>query len=281
MNLAQVIRHVPCTKPMEKEKVEFVERLRRDIESMERYQETNRLPIVGELKKQLVGRVLEYRLNGYDGSNVGTVLDELPTTDTKSVRALAEQIGFAVIPLPYLRDEFWPEYDVKRSILALDEVTDVWVMAPIVAYDLGKHVAHKRDITMFVPSDAAQAFMAIGMSVPVFRSLQDQINEMEMKQRERIDKLRQELNGMRARLNEVAEHVVALRAVEDERAKKAEEEAHRRHLTALYARMDPLAIALPHRKTIKDDTIAFVGPCWGELPEELVETFGLKKRSGR
>jgi len=234
---------------------------------------------IKHVRKQAFDLGLKLTIDGYAVPATGSVLDGLPVTTTDIARALADQIGFAIMPIAYLADSFRPDYQDARRIEELDKRLDIWVMAPVTGYSLAKHLASKdEDAPIHVPQDVAQAFMALSMSVPVFRAMQRQLDGLRdhiRDYRDRLGNLEQEVRALVQRVDTLAEHAAHERA--QRTAQGAEVRRQEQEILAWYRKgSDPLVLALPHKRTIRESTVAFVGPCWGELPPSVAKALALK-----
>lgn len=122
--------------------------------------------------------------------------------------------------------------------------------------------------------------MALSMSVPVFRAMQHQLDELRTHVRDYHDRVRNlagEVQALTQRVDAMAEHAARERA--RQHAETAEIKRRQTEILTWYRTgSDPLVLALPDGKTIRDDTPAFIGPCWGELPACIVKALALAPR---
>jgi len=172
MNLSQVILKSdskPPTAAHEKTAKEF--RLHKEVLNHYRAKDASE-----ELCHKALRYSMELAVSGHAIPKTGSILDGMPVTTPDIACALADKIGFLVMPYAYLSRSFGPPHAQRCVIEELQELKfNLYVMAPVGAYDLFKHVA-THDEPMFVPKDLTQAFTALGMSVPMFRSMQAQLN---------------------------------------------------------------------------------------------------------
>lgn len=241
---------------------------KRDLEALQRYRSDQ----ADRALNRLLALATLAQREGYELTQIGHGLSDAPRTTTASVRALADEVGFLVMPFEYLDiGRFGPN---NRAVSALHQRygSQMYVMAPVNAYNLQRQL-DGRDLPMHVPADAAQAFMALQMSVPVLRSMQAQLAALE----NQVRGIYEQQRSMRAQIQALHQRVDALGlAMAADRAQRvATEAAERTRRTASYSQWyqrggDPLVIVLPEeRKTIADETWALVGPSWGTLPKEL------------
>jgi hypothetical protein len=267
MGLEKYIETVPATKELTAKQREAIDNAARDVEVLERYNSDS----AGRALDFLLKLTTDARRDNYEITDVTRGLSNAPRTTTASVRALADEIGFVVMPYAYLdTSNFGPPNN--RFVRWLHERygTQMYVVAPVNGYNLQLQLDGK-DLPMHVPSDVAQAFLALQMSIPVLRSMQRQLKALERDVRgiwEQQNAMREEIRALHARVDEMG------RIMARERAQRAQFEES--VLSEWYRRGgDPLVIVLPDRGTIADDTWALVGPSWGKLPEKLEDA--LKK----
>lgn len=278
-NLAAFIEEAPPTKTLTKEHRKTLFAKKTDVEVLSRY---NRDKTWQGVRTELFKLATDLAIGGYAVPPVGGPLDGLPMTTTVHARTLADRIGFAVMPWCYLSDQMYPpDYETRRRIDALNEQElELWVMAPVVGYSLKKHLASEDDLLVHVPEDVSQAFMALSMSIPVFRAMQHQLDELRNHVRDyhdRVQNLAAEVKALTVRVDDMAAHAARERArqhAEASAVKQRQEEI----LTWYRGHSDPLVLILPPGKTIRDDTAAFIGPCWGELPKNIVKALALTHR---
>jgi len=217
--------------------------------------------------------VMDMAVAGHETLAAGSILDGLPVTTPSIACALADKIGFLVMPYAYLAKSFYPPHQDACVIEKLQETKlKLYVMAPVGAYDLFKHVA-ARDESMFVPKDLTQAFTALGMSIPMFRSMQSQLTEL----RNRMDDYYDRMKGLERDMQSLSARVDAL--AEQAAKDRVENEKHAEELRTWYQdQSDPLVLVLPSDATLKTAKVAFIGPCWGELPTNIAKFLSLKPR---
>jgi hypothetical protein len=278
MNLVQYIPVVKTKKALTREHRKLLFDQQNQLSVLARFNHTEQH--IKEVRGQVFETGLKLTLNGYAVPKIGAVFDGLPITTTKHARDLADRIGFVIMPIGYLSDGFRPNSIDARQIQNLDDKLDAWVMAPVTAYSLTKHLKVSYDVPIHVPQDVAQAFMALSMSVPVFRAIQNQLDELRdhiRNYRDRLSSLEREVSALVARMDDLAVQAASERA--QRHAEEAKFEKQRQEVLDWYrSGGDPLVLALPHKKTIRDDTMAFIGPCWGELPQCVVKILELKAR---
>jgi outer membrane murein-binding lipoprotein Lpp len=278
-NLAAFIEEAPPSKTLTKEHRKTLFAKKTDVEVLSRY---DRNQTCKSVRAELFKLATDLAVSGYAVPSVGGPLDGLPMTTTAHARTLADRIGFAVMPWHYLSDQMHPsDYETRRRIDVLNEQSlELWVMAPVVGYSLKKHLESDDDLPVHVPEDVSQAFMALSMSIPVFRAMQHQLDELRNHVRDyydRVQNLAAEVKALTTRVDDMAAHAARERArqrAEANEVKRRQEEI----LTWYRGHSDPLVLILPPGKTIRDDTPAFIGPCWGELPKNIVKMLALTPR---
>jgi hypothetical protein len=271
--LADVIPTV-ATKPLAKTQRKELFEHRRDLEGLGRYVYRDN-DLLKNAAFKLVSRGAELAMAGHAlPRGTSDSFDLIKGRSTvQNARSLADQIGFGIFPWSLVRGPYRPPHQFFEPLKTWSSARCViYIMAPVDAYDLKEHIEHpERDLPMFVPSDARQAFMALGMSIPVFRSLQEQINSLRDKMRDYYDRIQ----AIERDVGKLHERVTALgKAVAEERIQRVRAEKTRvEPLTRWYSSVsDPLALILPPGNDIEDlDSPLLVGPAWGgDLPAELV-----------
>lgn len=275
VTIANVIETV-AGKTISKNQRKALFQARRDLEGIARYENPRRdthIAASNRLREVAVGLVSD----GFDVPHGYTALTDCITgrSTVKSARSLAETIGFGIFPWGLISGRYSPDSDTVDTLNAWYEKAkaNVYVMAPVDAYDLKKHISKPPcSDAMFIPSDVRQAFMALRMSVPVFRSLQQQIDSL----RDHVRDARERLQAVERDVRELGERVSAL-AVEVAHARAEQAKAEQQRAVAIekwYASIaDPIALILPNRATIEtEDANVLVGPVWGgDLPAELAK----------
>jgi len=216
---------------------------------------------------------------------------QTPKVKLGYLRELADRLGFILVPFNYLdpRSYDQEDYNLRSAIGNFQKKLEPWfniyILSPIHFYDVQKHVAADVDLPIYANKDAAQAFMAINMMLPMFRTLSMNIEQLCEKSREMgvfVNRTAQELKNL---INRVA----ALEAqVEKQRQQTIIEEQRNRELQLRLEELrsqrqfwsyEPLMFAFPKQQTINDEGTAFVGPCWGPDFKDIVFTaLGLTAR---
>jgi hypothetical protein len=192
--------------------------------------------------------------------------------------------------------------------------TRTWVLAPLPFYDLDRHITAAVDWPIYAGQSIAQVFMTLGMVVPMFRSLRadiKQLQDVETRvgrevqsvklrleqlhdnfEREQARRLVAEAREVEARLEAERRHAEETRASARRHAEElAESESRRRaDLVRLeqvvqrrrWLRHDPMLVQLQEGRSITDEGLAWVGPCWGPDFETVVlSSFGLNQVAGQ
>lgn len=209
---------------------------------------------------------------------------QTPKTSLSHLRELADKLGFILTPFDYLDDRSYKDedYKVKHAISNFNAKLNPWfqtyVLSPIHFYDVQKHVASEVDLPIYANKDAAQAFMAINMAIPMFRTLSmniDQLRDHAKNLSKVVSKNTQELANLSKRITALEAQVEAQRqqAILQERRNQE----MRAQLEQLQSRREfwayePLLFAFSKNLTINDEGIALVGPCWGPDFKDIVFT---------
>jgi DNA repair exonuclease SbcCD ATPase subunit len=216
-----------------------------------------------------------------------TIISDSPKLDLAEVRRVADLLGFVVIPTDYLdrRSYTQENFEMQRKIEGFIEVTSKhfkpYVLCPIQYYSIENHVKSKNDDSIYAPTSSMQAFMAISFSVPLFRTMLNEMSEMKEKIKsidKDLSKVERALADLATRVEQLAAQVeMQQKAIIEQRARQARLEKELAEARAFRA-IDPMLIAIPRKKTIHDDTWALVGPCWGpDMPDIISIAYDLRK----
>jgi len=205
-----------------------------------------------------------------------------PKVGMSHLRDIADKLGFTIIPYQYLDERSYedesPEMKgaIKGFASNLEQWYDIYVLAPIHHYDVHKHVTAQQDFPIYAGLPCAQAFMAISIAIPMFRTLTQSISQL----REHTSEIASQVNKHKDELTNLARRVGELQAqVEKQRQqeiiRQQENKRLRERLAALESRSnfwayEPVMVAVPKGTAVTADTIAIVGPCWGPDFEDIV-----------
>ncbi len=210
----------------------------------------------------------------------------MPRTTLSSVRKVADALHMVLIPEAYLRSESVGrgEYEVQSAISAFKAMVEdymwIYVLCPVDHYSVQRHIESSVELPIISPPSLSQAFMAITMSVPMFRAMRKDIETMKTEMRnyrERIESVEREVANLRSRVNEMAS-----RLDEEIKARAAVEEARARDESARWYPSDPMMLGIPGVKAPCFDGSAIVGPCWGpDFPDIVATSIGLRSVKGQ
>ena len=214
---------------------------------------------------------------------------EAHRVNLKEVRAIVDKLGFVVIPFGYLDPRSYAEesFEMKSAIETfnrrLKDIYDIYVVAPVHHYSIDKHVRAEADLPLYAGEPCQQAFMAINMAVPMFRSLMmsvDQLREHSTQVAKQVnantsllDKHSQELKNLNRRVSELREQVERQRAealIAKAEQKRLQEELRTLRSESRFWAYEPMMLAIPKGVSISEDVPAIVGPCWGPDFEDIV-----------
>lgn len=198
------------------------------------------------------------------------------------VRRLADILGFVVIPFEYMNPQAYASesWQLRDAISSFDRANNnsglfrTYALCPIPYYSVERHVKAKDDLPVYAPPSAAQAFMALAMSIPMFRSLLRDQKDLE----NRLDMTRKELATLALRVEQLASQMQVTQRtalLAEHMANEALKSAERFHA------MDPILFGVPLIRS--DDSMwATVGPFWGpDLPEIVAAAMDLPKIAGQ
>ena len=199
-----------------------------------------------------------------------------PSASLESCRKLADDFGFVIIPLEYYSGPEKYTSDL-RPVENFDRASGkeftTYVMCPVRFYSPEKHVRSENDLEIY-SGVFAQAFMALGMSIPLFRQLSREVVDLGNRQ----TRTEVRLNNIEGELSNLSRRISALENSEAERQRVAFAFAPKARVMA----EDPLALAVPNKIGIMGDGNAKVGPCWGpDFEEALATKRGYKKQANK
>lgn len=205
-----------------------------------------------------------------------TTLADTPTVRTEDLRRVADALGFAIFPAHYLRDPDGEAYGMRQAIHRFKTTVgahlDVYVLGPVVHYDVQKHIAHTdAKLPLWGGKDIAQALMAIDMTVPAFRSMQQQVHELRGRMDnydQRFRQIERDVQSLTTRMDDMQKQVESMKAEQVRNEVKASLLSKIDQFIAY----DPLMFALPRGKRVTDDVLGFVGPFWGPDFKDIVLT---------
>jgi CRISPR/Cas system endoribonuclease Cas6 (RAMP superfamily) len=119
-----------------------------------------------------------------------TDLAKSPRANLSEIRRFADAFGFVIIPFEYMTDRAFDAEsgEVERSATNFAVHCRVhlkyqnYVLCPLPYYSLQKHVAAEEDLPIY-SGVFEQSFMAVNMTLPVFRQMARQIKTIEAVQK--------------------------------------------------------------------------------------------------
>lgn len=223
-----------------------------------------------------------------------TIAAQSPTVSLADARKIADKLSYLIMPFEYLDERSYqqerrPTFEaIKGFADDLEAWFDIYVLAPIPYYLVQKHVRAKTDRSLYAGKAVAQAFMAVTMSIPMFRAILGDVEDL----RKRMDRLDARVTNAEAELKNLARRIDDLQAqAERQHAEAIMAQQHtvaiQRQLETLRARTafiayDPMMLAIPKGTNLQADGTAIIGPCWGPDFEDIVVTaLGLHKIEGQ
>jgi hypothetical protein len=198
-----------------------------------------------------------------------------PRTALAEVRAIADAIGFLIMPFVTLDTKVVEQADpqTRTAVRDFDRILrtwcDIYVLAPVEFYSVEQHARADVDGDVYAPPQIEQAFMAINMVLPMFRTMLAELRAVN----KRLDQAEKELQNLAKRVSALE------RAVEQQRREAAARAAAR--VSDLTMR-DPMMLAVPKGQDIRTAPWALVGPCWGpDFDEVLAAALGRQKVLGQ
>ncbi len=225
--------------------------------------------------------------------DVLTKIAQTPRVALSHLRAIADQLGYCIIPHEYMTPKAYEseDYDTKKAIQGfareLKPIFDTYVLTPVHYYDINAHIRAAQDLPMFTSTMVANAFMAISFVIPALRGIVQDLKNLQGK----VENIDERLHGATTRIEEMQRRIVTLehhvesqrRAIVETYARaEAAEKAPKRAEAAVLAR-DPLLLGV--KKGIDVSTAeypAIIGPCWGpDLDDLLCKALKLEEVDGQ
>lgn len=223
-----------------------------------------------------------------------TRLGGLPTVDMGELRRVVDVLGMVIMPWAYLKPASYEgEGRGLKNAIRVFEIDakpafNVYVAAPVQYYDAALHVAAEEDLPIFAANNIAPTFLAMGMALPMFRSIAADIKALKGVAREHSQRLRvaeqqiRELNSRVDQLQAQAERQQAEQIRQNLRQAKMETELRAARERTSFMAYDPMMVAIPKGRSVMDDGHAIVGPCWGPDFDAIVMTaLKLRKYEGQ
>jgi len=226
-----------------------------------------------------------------DGDDTLTKAAKAPRIQLSEAREIADKLGFVIVPFEYLDPRSFEDEstELKKAIKAFDaklsDMYDIYVLAPVHHYSIAKHVRATSDLKIYPGKPCEQAFLAIDMAIPVFRSIflnLDQLRNQAEETAEHVNRNAAAINANKQEMKNLSRRVDTLqKQVERRRAdaiiEATKQEKLRNELRELRARdsfmaYEPMMLAIPKDCGVEADVPAIVGPCWGPDFEEIVLT---------
>lgn len=220
-----------------------------------------------------------------DTCDIYTVAAEAPKVQVTYLHEVADQLGFALMPFKYMddaayRNEHW---EIKRRIEGFNKLSDtfdIYALSPVSFYSVKKNVEDSEDLPIYAPPAAVQAFMAISMSIPMFRSMRIELKALINKVDdigERLSRTEREVKNLASRVEQLAKQVESQQfAMLEARAVKLKLEDELEKERSTFFAMDPMLFAIPKSRTILDKGWAICGPCWGpDFPDIVAKLLKL------
>ena len=219
-----------------------------------------------------------------------------PQIELKELRKLADILGFVLLPYRYFNVGTLDKESekVRGAVNAFHKVMkekfQIYVLCPVEFYDVKRHVDNERDTPIYAGTACQQAFIALSMALPMFRTMKQQIDGLSERTSAlegQVQNMNQEIGGLQARVADLQESMnIQLRsmAIEVATQRKNMAKAIKRIETLeIICARDPLMVAVQPKVSIKDGTgLAVTGPCWGEdFDDIVVGLLGLKKHKGQ
>lgn len=218
----------------------------------------------------------------------------LPKVTMSELRRVVDLLDMVIMPFEYLRPESYAQEprEMKAAIEAFaretPDVFSVYVAAPVQYYDAMRHVKAESDLPIFTSARLSPAFVAMGMAIPMFRTIMQEVSEIRDRTNAHSSRLRQaeqqivSLDARVTQLQNTVERQQAEMIRQSIRMAKMEADLKAAQERASFMAYEPMMLAVPKPRTVHDDGYALVGPCWGPDFEAIVmKALELRKYEGQ
>jgi hypothetical protein len=213
-----------------------------------------------------------------------TFASRCPKGSLANLRAIADTLGFVLVPLEYVHDDIIdmakprkganPARDFEEE---MHDAFDLFVLGPLSIYDINKHITSDNDKIIYwdLTNDRIGA---VEMVLPALKALNLRLDEVEKK-----------VGQVETQIGHMSDQLAALETqIAEDRKRVAMENASLadrvRALEARqFARRDPLLFAVPKGTNIRtDNAFAVIGPCWGDdIPSTVFRSLGIEIIKGQ
>ena len=221
-------------------------------------------------------------------------LTSLPTVDLQELRRVVDVLSMTIMPWSYFKPEAYQEesYElqasIKRFVSDSESSFNVYVAAPVQYYDAARHVEDEEDLPIFAGHSIAPAFLAMGMALPLFRTIKRELSEIRNRANEHSRRIQDvenqiiQLGNRVDRLQAQAERQQAMQIQQNLRQAKLERELKAAESRSNFMAYEPMMIAIPKNRSIMEDGHAIVGPCWGpDFDAIVMVALKLRKYEGQ
>lgn len=273
MNLHDVIPLVATPKPQK-----LSENLRKQIRDYQGVQAILGRITSTTLDRFIADRKQEVILAAHAGQDVSDVPEELggviaqkiqrsPRVALESVLRIMDDLGFALIPVPYLHSgAFGEDHWARTTVGAFQRELEplgykVAALAPAHYYSPRQHLQAKNlDLAIYGGGSSAATLASVSTLIPLLRYVQRQVDALG----NRIADLDSRVGSLEARMTE-AEHRISALEREAIRAAKERASVQTELATLQESRLrawEPMALAYLG-SPMDAGNMALVGPCWG------------------
>lgn len=218
------------------------------------------------------------------GKQWKAVVGRGPVTTLGVLKKVADTLGFILAPTRYMSDTFWEESPTEL-VKQFDQLLCghyLYAIAPPSYYSPQRHVESEDGyLPIYAGKGISQAFMAIEMTVPLFRTISAEHKELRnhlQRTDERIQRMESEISAINRRLARVEEDT---NKILKQKLTAVETGGRLSSLKTIIAH-DPLVFGLPSDDVSEDEALCPLGPAWGpDFHKGVLPALGLHCVAGQ
>lgn len=238
---------------------------------------------------EIMGGVIPERLEFCSRTDPLSIASVSPRSSLDEIRQIADMLGFIVMPFGCMDERAWEgeSREVQNAIenfyKGMRAPRNVYALSPVEFYDFYEHVSLDENLPFYAPPQLQQTFASIEVMLPFCRTMYRRIE----RNKEDMDLLAEEINGVKKRLARVEYSVSRLEQIYERerreqaarRARAAAEERARR----LAMWREPLMFAVNKEHDVATGSgQVILGPCWGpDFDDILSAMVTVKKKKGQ
>lgn len=212
-------------------------------------------------------------------------LSSTSTITGADVKSITDKFAFITIPYECLNEKSFENetYSMKERIRkfknSFSEEFDIYVITPIEYYSLNNHVYNNAGEKQLYVGNHYQVFSSVLLNIPMFRGILNTISSIN----DRVNNLESQVEGIKNSISQMENTIKMLQKQVDKQQEqlilqkleiKKQGEAMVKFEAMALRVIDPVMIAIKKGVDINteefDESICFIGPCWGPDFDENV-----------